>query len=318
MGSIDAGLRYALLGGAGMFLMAMITAAWMLLREMRGQERYGARIRQIHGEERLSSVQSNRPPVREILSHTISSLGKAILNSGLVPVATRAQLEEMLRGAGIRGEQSVGVFFGAKMGLMLLLPLLVWLLTKNAGLSPVVGTFLPATAAVIGLILPDLIVRQLRKRFMARLEKGLPDALDMMVICAQAGLGLGPAIIRVADEMKLSYRELAIEFSLTANELQILSDTRIALHNLGHRTGLEAFRRLAMTLIQTIQYGTPLTDALRTLSAEMRQEALTAFEESAARLPTMLTLPMIIFILPCVFLIAGGPAIIQVMHSMSN
>jgi tight adherence protein C len=156
----------------------------------------------------------------------------------------------------------------------------------------------------------------LRKRFMARLEKGLPDALDMMVICAQAGLGLGPAIIRVADEMKHSYRDLATEFSLTANELQILSDTRIALHNLGQRTGLEAFRRLAMTLIQTIQYGTPLTDALRTLSAEMRQEALTAFEESAARLPTMLTLPMIIFILPCVFLIAGGPAILQVMHSM--
>ena len=71
-----------------------------------------------------------------------------------------------------------------------------------------------------------------------------------------------------------------------------------------------------MTLIQTIQYGTPLTDALRTLSAEMRQEALTKFEESAARLPTMLTLPMVIFILPCVFLIAGGPAIIQVIRAM--
>jgi tight adherence protein C len=163
-----------------------------------------------------------------------------------------------------------------------------------------------------------MIVKQMRKRFMARLEKGLPDALDMMVICAQAGLGMGPAIIRVADELKISYRDLAIEFSLTANELQIMSDTRIALHNLGQRTGLEAFRRLAMTLIQTIQYGTPLTDALRTLSAEMRQEALTAFEESAARLPTMLTLPMILFILPCVFLIAGGPAIIQVMRAMSN
>jgi tight adherence protein C len=168
-------------------------------------------------------------------------------------------------------------------------------------------TLMPVGAGVLGLMLPDMIVKQMRKRFMARLEKGLPDALDMMVICAQAGLGLGPAIIRVADEMKLSYRDLAIEFSLTANELQIMSDTRIALHNLGQRTGLEAFRRLAMTLIQTIQYGTPLTDALRTLSAEMRQEALTAFEESAARLPTMLTLPMIIFILPCVFLIAGGP-----------
>jgi len=314
----DATLRYALLAGAGMFLMAMITAAWMLMREMRGQERYGSRIRQIHGEERLSAVRLERVPFREMVSRTISGLGQTILNSGLVPVATRGQLEEMLRGAGIRGEQAVGVFFGAKMGLMFVLPLIAWLLIRNTGWSSVLVTFLPVATGVLGLIMPDMIVKQMRKRFMGRLEKGLPDALDMMVICAQAGLGLGPAIIRVADEMKLSYRDLATEFSLTANELQIMSDTRIALHNLGHRTGLEAFRRLAMTLIQTIQYGTPLTDALRTLSAEMRQEALTAFEESAARLPTMLTLPMIIFILPCVFLIAGGPAIIQVMHSMSN
>jgi tight adherence protein C len=311
-------LRLSLLAGAGMFLMAMVTAAWMLLRDMRGQERYFSRVRQIHGEERVSVVRVERASFREMVSRTVSRLGQTILSCGLVPAATKGQLELMLRAAGIRGENSVGVFFGAKMGMMLVLPAVVWLLIRNAGWSDLVTTFMPLATGVLGLVLPDMIVKQMRKRFMGRLEKGLPDALDMMVICAQAGLGLGPAIIRVADEMKPSYRDLAIEFSLTANELQIMSDTRIALHNLGHRTGLEAFRRLAMTLIQTIQYGTPLTDALRTLSAEMRQEALTAFEESAARLPTMLTMPMIIFILPCVFLIAGGPAIIQVMHSMSN
>jgi tight adherence protein C len=252
------------------------------------------------------------------LSNLVSRMGQAILSGGLVPAATRGQLETMLRGAGVRGENAVGVFFGAKMALLVLLPLIGWFLVRNTSWSSMVTMIVMFAAGVFGLVLPDMVVKQMRKRFMARLEKGLPDALDMMVICAQAGLGMGPAIIRVADEMKISYRELAIEFSLTANELQILSDTRIALHNLGQRTGLEAFRRLAMTLIQTIQYGTPLTDALRTLSAEMRQEALTAFEESAARLPTMLTLPMIIFILPCVFLIAGGPAIIQVMRAMSN
>ncbi len=315
---MDAAIRYSLLAGAGLFLMAMLTAAGMVLRDMRAQERLGSRVRQIHGEERVSTIKIERPTLREAISRGVSNLGQTILSCGVVPAATRGQLEVMLRAAGIRGEQSVGVFFGAKMGTMVLMPIIVWLSIRNMGWTPLVTTFLPIATGVVGLILPDFIVKQMRKRFMSRLEKGLPDALDMMVICAQAGLGLGPAIIRVADEMKASYRDLAIEFSLTANELQIMSDTRIALHNLGHRSGLEAFRRLAMTLIQTIQYGTPLTDALRTLSAEMRQEALTAFEESAARLPTMLTLPMIIFILPCVFLIAGGPAIIQVMHSMSN
>jgi tight adherence protein C len=313
---MDGSAGYALLAGAGLFLMAMVTAAYMLLRDVHGQERYSSRVRQIHGEERTTTVKRERASLRETLSRGVSGIGQGILNSGLVPAATRGQLEAMLRGAGVRGEQAVGVFFGAKMGTMIVLPVLVWFGIRNMGWPNLVITLLPAAAGVLGLILPDVIVRKIRKRFMARLEKGLPDALDMMVICAQAGLGLGPAIIRVADEMKTSYRDLAVEFSLTANELQILSDTRIALHNLGQRSGLEAFRRLAMTLIQTIQYGTPLTDALRTLSAEMRQEALTAFEESAARLPTMLTLPMIIFILPCVFLVAGGPAIIQVIHSM--
>ena len=313
---MDATLRYSMLALAGLLLLGMVILSFLLLRDMHAKERLGTRVRQIHGEERIIVRKSDRAPLKDTLSRTIANLGQTILNSGLVPAATRGQLETMLRSAGIRGEQSVGVFFGAKMMAMLVVPLLVWLTIRRSAMSDLIVTFVPIATGVVGLILPDLIVKQMQKRFLARLEKGLPDALDMMVICAQAGLGLGPAVIRVADEMKASYRDLAIEFSLTANELQIMSDTRIALHNLGQRSGLEAFRRLAMTLIQTIQYGTPLTDALRTLSAEMRQESLTAFEESAARLPTMLTLPMIIFILPCVFLIAGGPAIIQVMHSM--
>ncbi len=313
---MDTATRFALLCGALLLLSAMCMAALLLLRDMRGRERYGDRVRQIHGEIRAVATGNEPVPIGEILSRAISNAGRGILTSGLVPAATRGQLEEMLRGAGIRGDNAVGVFFGAKMLALILLPLLTWLAIRDNNWSGLLTTFIPAATGVLGLVLPDMIVKKMRKRYTARLEKGLPDALDMMVICAQAGLGLGPAVIRVAEEMKESYRDLSVEFSLTANELNMMADTRIALHNLGQRTGLEAFRRLAMTLIQTIQYGTPLTDALRTLSAEMRQEALTAFEESAARLPTMLTLPLIIFILPCVFLIAGGPAIIQVMHSL--
>ena len=313
---MDGATRFALLSGGLLFLGAMCTAALMLLRDMRRRERYGERIRRIHGEERAVAIATGAVPLRESLSRAISGAGQAILTCGLVPAATRGQLEAMLRGAGVRGEHAAGVFFGAKMLAMAVLPVLAWLSIRRTTLPDLALTFIPVAAGVLGLLLPDMIVKRMRKRYMARLERGLPDALDMMVICAQAGLGLGPAVIRVADEMKASYRDLAVEFSITANELQLMSDTRVALHNLGHRSGLEAFRRLAMTLIQTIQYGTPLTDALRTLSAEMRQEALTAFEESAARLPTMLTLPLILFILPCVFLIAGGPAIVQVMHAM--
>jgi tight adherence protein C len=177
---------------------------------------------------------------------------------------------------------------------------------------------LPAGAGVIGLLAPDWLIGHQRKRYLARIEHGLPDALDMLVICAQAGLGLGPAIIRVAAELQNSYREIATELEKTANELQVMTDSRLAIINLGVRTGLESLKRLATTLTQTMQYGTPLSDALRVLSAEMRQEMLTRFEAKAARLPVLLTMPTIIFIMPCVFLIAGGPAMIQMMHTFGH
>ena len=120
-----------LLAGAAMFLLAMVLASYLLMRDMRGQERYGSRIRQIHGEERVTAVKAERVPLRETLSRAVSGIGQAILSGGLVPAATRGQLETMLRGAGVRGEQSVGVFFGAKMGMMLILPVVVWLFIRN-------------------------------------------------------------------------------------------------------------------------------------------------------------------------------------------
>ena len=171
---------------------------------------------------------------------------------------------------------------------------------------------------MVGLLAPDWLIGHQRKRYLGRIEHGLPDALDMLVICAQAGLGLGPAIIRVAAELQHSYREIALELEKTANELQVMSDSRMAILNLGTRTGLDSLKRLSTTLAQTLQYGTPLSDALRVLSAEMRQEMLTRFEARAARLPVLLTMPTIIFIMPCVFLIAGGPAMIQMMHTFGH
>jgi tight adherence protein C len=109
---------------------------------------------------------------------------------------------------------------------------------------------------------------------------------------------------------------VAAELTRTAHEMQVNADTRVALVNFGKRTGLENTRRLAAMLIQSIQYGTPLTVALRTLSAEQRQEMLARFESKAGRLPVLLTLPMIIFILPCVFLIVTGPAMVDVYRKL--
>ncbi|HQU03029.1 MAG TPA: type II secretion system F family protein, partial [Acetobacteraceae bacterium] len=143
-------------------------------------------------------------------------------------------------------------------------------------------------------------------------------ALDMLVICADAGLALESALVRVAGELRGMNAPLADELTQTSRELQMSADMRTALQNLGDRTGIEVLKRLATTLIQSLQYGTPLTQAMRSLSAEMRQEALIKFEERAAKLPVLLTIPMILFNLPCLFMIMAGPAIINVLKTIHN
>ena len=166
-------------------------------------------------------------------------------------------------------------------------------------------------AAIGGLLAPDLVAKRLRKRYLRELERGLPDALDLMVICSEAGLALEGAVERVAAEIGPANRAVAAEFSVCSSELRILADRRAALMNMAERTRLELLRRLGTTLAQTLQYGTPLTQALRTLSAEMRHDQLVRFEARAAKLPVLLTVPMILCILPTLFLVVAGPAMLQ-------
>jgi tight adherence protein C len=272
----------------------------------------------IHGVPRTPQKTPGSAAVRAMMLHMMSAVGQAILRSGIVPVQTLSELEHTLAMSGLRGSQGVGIFIGAKILGAVLLPVLTWLLVNDLPLPSMLITILPLCAALIGLMAPDRVITRGRQRYLKRLEQGLPDMLDMMVICAQAGLGLGPAIIRVAIELRVAYPEIAMELEKTATELQLLSDSRHAITNLGTRTGIESLKRLAATLVQSLQYGTPLSDALRVLAAEIRQQMLNRFEARAARLPVMLTLPTIMFILPCVFLVSGGPAIIQLMRAFSH
>jgi len=122
----------------------------------------------------------------------------------------------------------------------------------------------------------------------------------------------------VAEEMNKSNRAVAVEFSLFTHEMRIMPDRRIALANLAERTGQPALKRLAGTLAQTLKYGTPLSQGLRTLAAEMRNERMIQFEERASRLPALLVMPMIFFILPCLFIILMGQPVSQLMGTLGS
>jgi tight adherence protein C len=154
----------------------------------------------------------------------------------------------------------------------------------------------------------DIWLKNLITKRSKNIQKGLPDALDLLVICAEAGLTVDAAFNRVARELGKAYAELGDEFQLTAIELGFLADRKLGFENLAVRVPLDAVKGVVTTMIQTEKYGTPLASALRVLSAEFRNERMMRAEEKAARLPAIMTIPLILFILPVLFVIILGPA----------
>ncbi|MDE0879730.1 MAG: type II secretion system F family protein [Sphingomonas bacterium] len=155
---------------------------------------------------------------------------------------------------------------------------------------------------------PDIYLKNKITKRQDAIRKGLPDALDLLVICAEAGLTVDAAFGRVARELGRAYPELGDEFTLTAIELGFLTERRQAFENLATRVNLDAIKGVVTTMIQTEKYGTPLASALRVLSSEFRNERMMRAEEKAARLPAIMTVPLILFILPTLFVVILGPA----------
>lgn len=298
-------------------LMLLAVAAVSLAREVARSQKMSRRFDMaIHGRS-MSAIEDVKPE-GSLLLRVISSLGMFIARSGLLSRKTLQEMSATLEGAGFRGGKGIGLFIGAKIVLFFLTPAFLYLSLKNF-MPGLLGLCLKIGGGAIGgMLLPEIIATNIRKKHLEHVERGVPDALDMLVICADAGLALEAGIARVAQEIQMLNPDLAQELMQTSRELQIGADMRSVMTSLGQRTGLEVLKRLATTLVQSLQFGTPLTQALRSLSSELRAEALVRFEDRAGKLPTLMTLPMILFILPCVFLIVGGPAIIHVMATLHH
>ena len=185
-------------------------------------------------------------------------------------------------------------------------------------LQPAVRLLVVVGIMLAGVFLPEIYLKNLTDKRRNQLRKGLPDALDLMVICAEAGLSLDSALKRTAREMALSSAEIADEFGLTSVEIGFLPDRAQALKNLIRRCDLPGIRGLVNTLLQSERYGTPLAQSLRVLSAEYRNERLMRAEEKAARLPAVMTVPLIMFVLPPLFIVLIGPAIMRFMDNMKG
>ncbi|MDE8652613.1 type II secretion system F family protein [Novosphingobium album (ex Liu et al. 2023)] len=232
------------------------------------------------------------------------------------------QIQQKLAQAGIRKKEwAVAVVFG-RMVLPIVLGAFAAFVLYGINYFPEWTTVKRSGALMIALILgykaPDLFLSNLISKRTDAIRKGLPDALDLLVICAEAGLTVDASFDRVARELGRAYPELGDEFSLTSIELSFLTERRMAFENLAYRVNLDSVRGVVTTMIQTERYGTPLASALRVLSAEFRNERMMRAEEKAARLPAIMTVPLILFILPVLFIVILGPAACSISDAFSG
>ena len=262
---------------------------------------------------RVSLIRKNETTDR--LKGTLQSL--RVLQDSQVKV-----VQQKLAQAGIRKKEWAVAIIFARMVMPIVLGLIAATVIYWANVFPEWGAFkrFMGFAVMVGLGYksPDLFVGNLVNKRTKEIRKGLPDALDLLVICAEAGLTIDASFNRVAKELGRAYPELGDEFSLTAIEMSFLTERRQAFENLAYRVNLDSVKGVVTTMIQTERYGTPLASALRVLSAEFRNERMMRAEEKAARLPAIMTVPLICFILPVLFIVILGPAACSISDAFSD
>jgi tight adherence protein C len=295
-----------------------VLAVWYGLLERHPMERR-ARMLAERREQLRGAMLRDKPRKRR--SESMGAMRQVVNALKLMQSQQSDKLNDRLAQAGLRSRDAIVVFLFFKVVTPILLGavafLLVYLL-QVGDLAPTGRLLTVMGGIVLGFFAPELYVSNLTKKRQLALAKGLPDGLDLLVICAESGLSLDVALERVANEIGGANTELAEELSLTSIELGFLPDRRQALLNLNRRTNLPSIRGVVNTLMQTEKYGTPLSQSLRVLANEFRDQRMLKAEEKAARLPATLTVPMILFILPVLFIVLIGPAIINVMDNLSR
>ena len=233
-------------------------------------------------------------------------------------LAASPELRRKLMIAGYRQQSAVLTFIFLRFGLalgFLVLAILFFLLDKDSELTGTIRTCIIFFAGLVGFYLPALLVKSITQKRQDEMRLAFPDAVDLLVICVQAGLSIEAAFARVTEEISSTSEALSQEISLTAAELAFLGDRHKAYANFAERTGLEGAKSLGTALSQADKYGTPVGTALKVLSEESRNERMSRAETKAASLPAQLTVPMILFFLPVLFIVIIGPAVLQFLVS---
>lgn len=312
------GLNDAIAITAGLAVVTTFFAVWQALRANTSFERRLTQIVDRKEVMRQSALASRRPRQRVTPAGMMRELVTR-LNLLRSKHATDARL--LIARAGLRNRDAMVRYLFARVSMPLVFAVVVLGDSYSSRLIPVPPNFAllaAAGAAVFGFFAPGIYLKNLINKRSKRIQMGLPDALDLMIICAEAGLSLDATLMRVARELEAACPDLAEELGITAAELTFLPDRRQAFENLNNRTDMSSIRGVVNTLTQTAKFGTPLANSLRVLATEYRDARMFKAEEKAARLPALMTVPMILFILPTLFIILMGPAALGIVDTFNG
>jgi len=303
---------------AGLMMFAVVMFVWINVIEKDDVSKRAKAVR-AHKRQVLSSLPQAEKKQRVSLQRE-NRLTSLVSKFRRRRTEQTANIRNLLALAGFRSNEAIGIYVLAKFLGPVIIVLLAFMLYYATpalqNLSPLLKFSMLGLAAFVGIALPDSIINFMGRSRQAKIQVALPDALDLMVICTEAGLALEPTFERVAQEMLSTNKEISEELNLTAVELSIMPERSEALNNLLRRTDVPAIESVVSTLNQTERYGTPLAQSFRVLSSDFRDARLLMAEEKAAKLPATLTVPMIGFIFPCLFAVLLGPAVIQTMDTL--
>jgi tight adherence protein C len=225
-------------------------------------------------------------------------------------------LRTVLHSSGLNHYRTLPIWIGVKTVSMFLFPLLAFLIAQLAGKAPTDVLVFTLCGVVIGIMGPRLVLSILKRRFDAAIRLGTPDMIDLLVVCSEAGMGLESGLQRVAEEMKETNPAMGQVLNGLLDDLRMLPNRFDAFEKLGSTS--EGLRRLGTMISQSLQYGTPLSQALRTIAADLRRERITKLEERAHKLGAKLIVPMVLFLLPAMFVILGGSPFLHLIRAFKQ
>lgn len=244
------------------------------------------------------------------LNDLVHDVGYYIAQLNVIPKKTIDEMFQSLSSSGASQYRNFYIFIGAKIMLLaggVVLGIYFFLELGDGFLTHLV---LPVAMPVVGLLAPDYVLNSMHKKYLKEVDAGMADALDLLTICVDAGMPIEAAIQRVGKDMEAINKSAANELNLTSRDMSVLPDRYGVFRQMARRTGLAVMNQLATVLIQSFEVGAPLAQALRTLSEDVKNDTMLRYQSRVAQLSVYLTLPMVLFILPVIFIVVIGPALI--------